>query len=48
MNCPYCNSEMATGNYAKAHIQFQKRKIKPLDVIEYIAAHDMWRAKHPT
>lgn len=34
-----------TGNYAKAHIQFADRKIKPLEVIDYIAAHDSWRAK---
>lgn len=36
-----------TGNYAKAHVQFRDRQMKPLDVIEYIAAHDEWRAKHP-
>lgn len=34
----------STGNYAKAHIQFHDRKITPLEVIEYIAVHDMWRA----
>lgn len=37
-----------TGDQAKAHVQFRERKMKPLDVIEYIAAHDAWRAKHPT
>ena len=36
----------ATGNYAKAHVQFNARKMKPLEVIEYIAAHDAWRIKH--
>lgn len=35
----------ATGNYAKAHIQFNDRKISPLEVIGYIAAHDAWRMK---
>lgn len=34
----------ATGDYAKAHMQFQERKMTPLKVIEYIASHDTWRA----
>lgn len=33
-----------TGNYAKAHTQFRDRKMTPLEVIEYIASHDAWRA----
>lgn len=37
----------ATGNYAKAHVQFQERKMAPLEVIDYIAAHDAWRTEHP-
>jgi hypothetical protein len=32
-----------TGDYAKCHVQFKDRKIKPLEVIDYIAAHDQWR-----
>lgn len=35
-----------TGNYAKTHIQFKDRKMKPVEVIDYIAAHDEWRAKN--
>lgn len=35
----------ATENYAKAHIQFAKKKITPTEVIEYIAKHDALRAK---
>lgn len=38
---------LKTGDYAKAHVQFREQKMKPLDVIEYIAAHDAWRAKYP-
>lgn len=38
----------ATGDYAKAHVQFRERRMKPLEVIEYIAVHDAWRAEHPT
>ena len=34
-----------TGDYAKSHLQFANRKMKPLDVIDYIAAHDAWRAE---
>ena len=37
----------ATGDYAKAHVQFQERKMKPLEVVAYIAAHDTWRTNHP-
>ncbi len=36
-----------TGLYIKAHVQFSQRKMSPTDVIEYIAAHDAWRAQHP-
>lgn len=32
-----------TGNYAKAHEQFSQRKMKPLEVIDYIASHEAWR-----
>jgi len=35
----------ATGDYAKAHMQFQNRSISPVAVIDYIASHDEWRAK---
>lgn len=38
----------ATGDYSKAHVQFRGRRMTPLEVLEYIAAHDAWRAKHPT
>ncbi len=34
-----------TGNYAKSHTQFKDRKMSPLKVIDYIAAHDRWRMK---
>ena len=34
-----------TGNYAKAHVQFEKRKMKPLEVIDYIASHDAWKTE---
>ena len=34
-----------TGGYCKTHCQFRNRKIKPLEVIDYIAGHDAWRAK---
>ena len=33
-----------TGDFAKAHVQFRARKITPIEVIEYIAGHDKWRA----
>ena len=36
---------LTTGDYSKSHVQFRNRKIKPLEVIEYIAAHDEWRKK---
>ena len=32
-----------SGNYAKSHLQFTNKKMKPLEVIDYIAAHDAWR-----
>lgn len=35
----------ATGDYAKAHVQFQNRSISPVEVIDYIASHDTWRAE---
>ncbi len=35
----------ATGDYAKAHVQFRDRPIKPPAVIDYIASHDEWRAE---
>ena len=35
-----------TGNYAKAHVQFENKKIAPVDVIAYIADHDAWKAKN--
>ena len=34
-----------TGNYAKLHLQFAHRKMKPLEVIAYISAHDAQRAE---
>ncbi len=33
-----------TGNFAKAHIQFRNQKMSAAEVIDYIAAHDDWRA----
>lgn len=33
----------ATGNYAKAHVQFRNRKMTIPKVIDYIANHDRWR-----
>ena len=33
----------ATGDYAKAHIQFKNRKMTPSEVVEYIAEHDARR-----
>lgn len=33
-----------TGNYAKSHCQFRKRKMKPTEVIDYIVSHDKWRS----
>ena len=35
----------ATGDYAKSHVQFSNKRMKPLEVIEYIASHDAWRAQ---
>ena len=37
----------ATGNYAKAHVQFASRKITPQEFIEYIAKHDARKAESP-
>lgn len=37
-----------TGNYAKSHLQFANRKMKPLEVINYIASHDAWRSEQLT
>ena len=34
-----------TGRYCKAHCQFRDRKMKTLEVIDYIAEHDKWRAE---
>lgn len=31
---------LATGDYAKSHIQFRNRKMTPIEVIDYIASHD--------
>ncbi len=41
-----CKINFETGDYAKAHVQFSGRKIKPLEVVDYIASHDTWRAEH--
>lgn len=37
---------LATGDYAKSHVQFRDKKITPLEVIDFIAEHDAWRASH--
>lgn len=34
-----------TGNYAKAHVQFEGKKLTIDEVIEYIALHDEWIVK---
>ena len=34
----------ATGDYAKAHVQFRNKSMSPVEVIHYIASHDHWRA----
>ena len=34
-----------TGEYCKAHCQFRNRKMTPMQVISYIAAHEVWREK---
>ena len=34
----------ATGYYAKAHVQFRDRRMSPIEVIDYIANHDLWKA----
>ena len=40
--------KVRTGDVAKSHLQFAKRKMKPLDVIDYIAAHHAWRSEQST
>ena len=37
-----------TGNYSKTHCQFRDRKMKPVEVIEYIAEHEAWRMRSTT
>ena len=34
-----------TGRPCKSHCQFRDKKIKVMDVIDYIASHDKWRAE---
>ena len=34
----------ATGDYAKAHVQFRDRRMSSIEVIDYIADHDLWKA----
>ena len=34
-----------TGDYAKAHKQFAERKMSPLEVVDYIAEHEKWKAE---
>lgn len=34
----------ATGDYAKAHVLFRDRRMSPIEVIDYIANHDLWKA----
>ena len=29
---------------AKAHFQFRDRRMTPIEVIDYIANHDLWKA----
>ena len=33
-----------TGDYARAHVQFRDRRMTPIEVIDYIADHDLWKA----
>lgn len=35
---------LTTGDYAKAHVQIRDRHMSPIEVIDYIAVHDSWRA----
>ena len=35
---------LVTGDYAKAHVQFRDRRMSPIEVIDYIADHDSWKA----
>ncbi len=34
----------ATGDYAKAHVQFRNRHMSSIEVIDYIVKHDFWKA----
>ena len=34
-----------TGRPCKSHCQFRDKRIKTMDVIDYVAAHDKWRAE---
>ena len=36
------NREVA--NCAKAHVQFRDRRMSPIEIIDYIANHDLWKA----
>ena len=36
-----------TGEYAKSHCQFRGRRMKAPEVVDYIAAHEDWRARNP-
>ena len=29
---------------AKAHVQFRDRRVSPIEIIDYIADHDLWKA----
>ena len=33
-----------TGDYAKAHVQFRDWHMSPIEVIDCIAGHDLWKA----
>ena len=35
---------LVTGDYAKAHVQFRDRRMSSIEVIDYIADHDLWKA----
>ena len=37
---------LETGNYARTHIQFKDRAMKPTEVIDYIASHEEWKKSH--
>lgn len=36
------NREVA--NCAKAHVQFQDRRMSPIEAMDYIANHHLWKA----